>query len=192
LPFYSRFMAFAIEISDIALQRWLETLLPHYCPVMTEDGEAAYVIKGQDRIVTLYHGEKNSLESLKSWHLPLRAGQFLDDIHDIVAMEKMKCDQKPIRIQSYVLYPFSLSLQKNGDGRISLTEKERDILVNLYQQRGKTVLRRDLLDKIWGYHEQAETHTLETHIYRLRRKIEADPSQPRILCTNADGYYLKL
>ena len=74
--------------------------------------------------------------------------------------------------------------------RIALTEKETQILLRLYRSRGTTVSRETLLREVWGYHEQANTHTLETHIYRLRRKIETCPGRAAVLLTDPGGYRL--
>jgi len=71
-----------------------------------------------------------------------------------------------------------------------LTEKETAILEYLYQTRDRTVTRGTLLGEIWGYNAGVTTHTLETHVYRLRQKIEMDPSKATILVTDLGGYRL--
>ena len=73
--------------------------------------------------------------------------------------------------------------------RIHLTEKETAILRYLYRA-GETVPRETLLQEVWGYNSGVTTHTLETHIYRLRQKIEKDAAAPAILVTEAGGYKL--
>jgi DNA-binding response OmpR family regulator len=71
-----------------------------------------------------------------------------------------------------------------------LTEKETAILRYLYRA-GKTPVPRDqLLTEVWGYNSGVTTHTLETHIYRLRQKIEKDPSNATLLVTEGGGYKL--
>jgi DNA-binding response OmpR family regulator len=77
-----------------------------------------------------------------------------------------------------------------ADGRIvMLTEKEVGILLHLALARAP-VPRDVLLHEVWGYHPDATTHTLETHIYRLRQKIEKDPEKPAFLVTTEAGYAL--
>ena len=77
-----------------------------------------------------------------------------------------------------------------GEQQVRLTEKEVALLHALYDACGEVVDRDVILDCVWGYHKDVETHTLETHIYRLRQKIERDPSEPEILKTAENGYYL--
>ena len=78
----------------------------------------------------------------------------------------------------------------NGDRKIRLTEKETAILKYLFRA-GETVIGRDvLLNEVWGYDSGVTTHTLETHVYRLRQKIERDPSNAEILITEPGGYRL--
>ena len=76
------------------------------------------------------------------------------------------------------------------DKKIRLTEKETAILKFLYRSGGKVVGRDVLLDRFWGYNAGVATHTLETHIYRLRQKIERDPTSAQLLITEAGGYRL--
>ena len=78
--------------------------------------------------------------------------------------------------------------QKNR--RIRLTEKEAAILKFLYRAGTKPVARKVLLNEVWGYNAAVTTHTLETHIYRLRQKIEPDPANARLLITEGGGYRL--
>ena len=73
--------------------------------------------------------------------------------------------------------------------RIRLTEKEAAILKYLYRA-GTPVARQELLGEVWGYNAAVTTHTLETHIYRLRQKIEPDPTNARLLLTESGGYRL--
>jgi len=74
--------------------------------------------------------------------------------------------------------------------KLRLTDKEANILKYLYRAGSKAVTRDELLSEVWGYNANVTTHTLETHIYRLRQKIEADPAHARILITEAGGYRL--
>lgn len=97
-----------------------------------------------------------------------------------------------IPIGQYSLLPQDfLLLDAEGQG-VRLTEKETSILVCLSRAGGKAVSRQALLDDVWAYAEGVETHTLETHIYRLRQKIEKDPAKPECLLTLEDGYALAL
>ena len=74
--------------------------------------------------------------------------------------------------------------------KVRLTEKETAILKYLYRVGNKVVGRDTLLGEVWGYNAGVTTHTLETHVYRLRQKIEEDPSNARLLVTEPGGYRL--
>jgi len=74
--------------------------------------------------------------------------------------------------------------------RIRLTSKEADILKFLYRHANHDVSRQVLLDEVWGYNAGVTSHTAETHIYRLRQKIESDPTRFRLLTTTPGGYRL--
>ena len=94
----------------------------------------------------------------------------------------------PFRIGPYDFHP-SAKLLTDGTRRIRLTEKETDILRYLKSASG-IVPRQTLLGEVWGYGPQVATHTLETHIYRLRKKIEKDAGDAKILITEEGGYRL--
>jgi DNA-binding response OmpR family regulator len=74
--------------------------------------------------------------------------------------------------------------------RVRLTAKEVDILKFLYRHANQVVSRQVLLGEVWGYNAGVTSHTLETHVYRLRQKIESDPANCRLLLTVAGGYRL--
>jgi DNA-binding response OmpR family regulator len=76
--------------------------------------------------------------------------------------------------------------------KVRLTEKETSILKYLYRMGSRAVPRETLLHEIWGYAPGVTTHTVETHIYRLRQKIERDPTHAELLVTEAGGYRLAL
>jgi DNA-binding response OmpR family regulator len=94
-------------------------------------------------------------------------------------------------IGPYVFRPSAkLLLEPIRNRKLRLTDKECAILKFLYRAGGKAVSRQTLLNEVWGYSSSVTTHTLETHVYRLRQKIEADPAQPRLLITVDGGYRL--
>jgi len=93
-------------------------------------------------------------------------------------------------IGPYSFRPGTKVLIDDAEKKIRLTEKETNILKFLYRAGGRTVERDTLLREVWGYNAGVTTHTLETHIYRLRQKIEPDPSNAQILLTETGGYRL--
>ena len=90
----------------------------------------------------------------------------------------------------YSFRPSLKVLVGEDDSKIRLTEKETNILKFLYRAAVPVVPRDMLLQEVWGYNAAVTTHTLETHIYRLRQKIEPDPANVRLLLTEPGGYRL--
>ncbi len=93
-------------------------------------------------------------------------------------------------IGPYMFHPAAKTLEPAEGSMVRLTDKETSILKYLYRQGAKTISRDVLLQEVWGYNNRVTTHTLETHIYRLRQKIERDPSNARLLVTEEGGYRL--
>ncbi|HVB18065.1 MAG TPA: response regulator transcription factor [Stellaceae bacterium] len=100
-------------------------------------------------------------------------------------------DEAILTIGPYTFRP-SVKLMTDASGRkkVRLTEKEAAILKFLYRA-GRVIGRDTLLGEVWGYNAGVTTHTLETHVYRLRQKIERDPMHAEILVTEPGGYRLR-
>jgi DNA-binding response OmpR family regulator len=94
------------------------------------------------------------------------------------------------RLGDYEFRPSAKMLLDPAGKKIRLTEKETNILKYLYRAGEKPVSREELLAEVWGYNAGVTTHTLETHVYRLRQKIESDPTNARLLLTEQGGYKL--
>jgi DNA-binding response OmpR family regulator len=95
------------------------------------------------------------------------------------------------RLGPYEFRPAAKLLVDEKQKKIRLTEKETSILKYLYRAGEKPVARDELLTEVWGYNAGVTTHTLETHVYRLRQKIEPDPANAKLLLTEAGGYRLQ-
>jgi DNA-binding response OmpR family regulator len=94
------------------------------------------------------------------------------------------------QVGPYTFKPASKLLVRDDNKKIRLTEKETAIIKFLYRSGEQSVSRETLLHDVWGYNAGVSTHTLETHIYRLRQKIERDPAQAEIIVTEGGGYKL--
>lgn len=93
-------------------------------------------------------------------------------------------------VGAYIFKPGQKLLTDEKGGKIRLTEKEAAIIKYLYRAGDKVISRDVLLEEVWGYNSGVTTHTLETHVYRLRQKIEKDPSNATLLVTESGGYKL--
>ncbi len=122
---------------------------------------------------------------------PFRFGVLLARIR-VHLRQAENSEMAVLHIGPYIFRP-SIKLLERPDApsdKIRLTEKETSILKFLYHADQAAVARETLLHEVWGYNEQVTTHTLETHIYRLRQKIEEDPSNAKLLLTAEGGYRL--
>ena len=144
--------------------------------MLTASDEEADVVRGLDSGANDYLAKPFRLnELLARLRAHLRSFETSEDAE--------------IKLGPYQFRPAARQLLDAKGGKIRLTDKESAILKYLYRA-GKAVPRQTLLEVVWGYNKAVSTHTLETHVYRLRQKIEADPQNARILLTDGGGYRL--
>ena len=121
---------------------------------------------------------------------PFRLGVLLARVRAQLRQFELS-DDATFPIGPYAFRPSAkILVNTENDRKIHLTEKETAILKYLYRMGDRPVQRDVLLDEVWGYNAGVTTHTLETHIYRLRQKVEPDPSNVQILVTEPGGYRL--
>ena len=150
------------------------------CPVLmltAADGDA-------DTILGLDSGANDYITK------PFRLGVLLVRLRAHLR-QHAQSEDAVFTIGPYSFRPAAKMLIETGSERkIRLTEKETAILKYLYRTGQRVVDRETLLHEVWGYNPGVTTHTLETHVYRLRQKIEPDPSEAKILVTETGGYKL--
>lgn len=122
---------------------------------------------------------------------PFRLGMLMDEA-DAFFKSAWQSRKQRISCVGGIFLPDELRFEPDGGEAITLTEKERDLMLCLANAGGDAVARETLHRDVWGYKTELDTHTLETHIYRLRRKIEPDPALPSIILTEEDGYRLNM
>ena len=160
------------------------------CRVMRRNGVKAPIIMltgadtDADTILGLDAGANDYVTK------PFRLGVLLARIRAHIRQHE-RSDDAVFTIGHFTFQPANKLLLDNENNRKTrLTDKETAILKYLYRAGDKVVGRDVLLDEVWGYNAGVTTHTLETHVYRLRQKIERDPSNARMLVTEPGGYRL--
>jgi hypothetical protein len=124
---------------------------------------------------------------------PFHPRMLLAQVRELIAMgEARRIRPERIVLGGVVVHPLLKQIVTPKGKIVKLTEKECAIVLFLYHNRPSVVSRHDLLSKVWGYNAHVTTHTLETHIYRLRQKLESNPATARILITESGGYRLDI
>jgi len=159
------------------------------CKIMRRNG-----YKGPIVMLTAQDSDSDTILGLDSGAndyitKPFRFGILLARIRAHLRQHEQSEDAV-FKIGPYTFKPSAKVLVRDDARKIRLTEKETSILKYLYRAGEKVVGRDVLLHEVWGYNAGVTTHTLETHIYRLRQKIEREPSHAEILVTETGGYKL--
>ena len=160
------------------------------CRLLRKQGLKAPVI-----MLTAHSGDADTILGLDSGAndyiaKPFRLGVLLARLRAQLRQFELS-DDAVFQIGPYSFRPSAKMLfDDQARKKIRLTEKETAILKYLYRIGDKPVSREVLLDEVWGYNAGVTTHTLETHIYRLRQKIEPRPGETSLLVTEPGGYRL--
>jgi DNA-binding response OmpR family regulator len=159
------------------------------CAQMRDAGVVVPII-----MLTAVDGDADTIEGLESGAndyvtKPFRLGVLLARLRAHLRQHEHSEDAV-LQIGPYTFRPnIKMLVDEAANKKIRLTEKETAILKYLYRA-SEAVSRDTLLGEVWGYNAGVTTHTLETHVYRLRQKIERDPSKAEILVTDQGGYRL--
>ncbi|MBV8534980.1 MAG: response regulator transcription factor [Alphaproteobacteria bacterium] len=162
------------------------------CRQMREHGARMPII-----MLTAAAGETDTITGLDAGAndyvtKPFRLGVLVARLHAQLRSHEASTDAV-FTIGPFSFHPTAKVLVENGSRKkVRLTEKEVAILRFLYRAGDQPVSRETLLGEVWGYNAGVNTHTLETHVYRLRQKIERDPARAEILITAPGGYRLNL
>ena len=143
------------------------------------------ILKSNQELLLNKYISKRNLLDLKN--LPLSINKLIELIN--IQLIKLRFNyHSNISIKSYEVNLNSKFISKN-DTILKLTEKEIEIILYLNESKAKhNVL--DLQKNIWGYSSEMETHTVETHIYRLRKKISEKFNDENFILIHQDGYFI--
>lgn len=160
------------------------------CKLMRKHGVRAPII-----LLTALEGDADAILGLDSGandyvNKPVRFGVLHARVRAHLRQHE-NTDDATFDVGPYVFKPSAKMLTDEAkNAKIRLTDKETAIIKFLIKAAGRPVPRDTLLDEVWGYNAGVTTHTLETHVYRLRQKIEPDPANASLLVTESGGYRL--
>lgn len=187
----------------------LEDQIRHHAPELTvvDDSQADIIVidenmkllennaaKDNKAPVILLSGFGETLEGIGGSQViekPFLLSSFLDSIKASIHIFENSADGA-LEFNQYILYPIRKEIMNlRNNELIKLTEKEVSIIKYLYKNKDKIISKSDLMKEVWGYALDAATHTVETHIYRLRQKVEHEDEAAQLILTSEGGYQLK-
>ena len=183
------YLNFSIKTTEEKLSKKLieniDILIFHYDYFKNNfDNEALKNIK-KVKILASHPNKKINKKFNNLLHLPMKL-ETLNKIVDDSVIKKSFSDNSSIKIKSYILNKNEKKLSKR-DSFILLTEKEIQFLELLLKNK-QSVDKKTILEKVWNYSSSADTHTVETHIYRLRKKINTQFGDKNFILNDKNGY----
>lgn len=123
---------------------------------------------------------------------PLQLSLFFDELHSCINRFD-NSESGYLKFNKYEVHPMSKEILNLRNNVITkLTEKEVAIIKYLHKNKDRLISKNELLQEVWGYSPDVSTHTIETHIYRLRQKVEQDNPDAQLILTVEGGYQLKV
>lgn len=144
-----------------------------------------------DNKLHLTYIKEKDFTSYETFLKPFRVEELLKKIYMLAAKLKL-FDQSVILLNGNFFEPKKNQIKSKEGNCVRLTEKETQIIKVLHRESGTTLTKDLILKKIWGYENIISTHTLETHIYRLRKKMENGLGETDLILKNKRGYYLNI
>ena len=167
----------SLLIIDVTSEKQIlnfEKFLKNYCNYVI------FIIRA-DNIKTSLSGNTHFIKP------PIKPSDFVEQVEKFFnSIERIR---KRKRFGEFTLTTSELINNKKGE-KIKLTSLESKFLNFLYKYKNGCT-KKELLAYVWGYNSRVETHTLESLVYRLRRKVESDPNFPKILIQVGNKYILK-
>ena len=169
-----------LHIKNSCLRQALCEILPQAGMQIVEEE------RGSEAVLYMPPFEERDLPALNLDTLPkpMKLSDLLAHLKNLPYSQEMGFSHFVLKLREKTL----TNLETGEDLR--LTEKECQLLRLFSLNRGEDLSKERLLKEVWKYHPSAETHTLETHIYRLRQKIEMDSNAPKILLNGKEGYFI--
>ena len=163
-----------------------EVILFHH-EALKDDDQSAFIYKSES--IKIYAGRKSRAQTRYDAYLELPTSlKEINNIIESAAAKKKYSKNSSIKVKDYVLNKNEKRLLKLEEF-IMLTEKEVQ-LIELFSNNKKPISKDNILTYVWNYSSDADTHTVETHIYRLRKKISDKFMDENFILNNKDGYYL--
>ena len=155
--------------------------------ITTDDSLISFINKKEDYLVVVKKLVSGFNNQILITSLPIKLSKFIEKLN-IEFLKKNFQNQSELKIKKYKLDINSRELVFN-DKKIKLTEKESNIILYISNST-KPVSIEDLQLNVWGYHSDLETHTVETHVYRLRKKILATFDDNDFINSKKNGYQI--
>lgn len=134
--------------------------------------------------------KQNDTPFLKYISKPFALNDILNLIQSVLNII-LSSDAGILTFNGYELSPLEKEIKNlQTQKKVKLTEREVKMILYLYKMKGESVDKHKFLQEVWGYHPDVSTHTIETHIYRLRQKVEKSKGSPALISTSNGGYKL--
>ncbi len=168
----------------------------HFDIIIVDEDTAALKTALQQKVPVFFLTSEDEDEvRLPANHIfskPFHLCALIDDLRGCINRFENSSDGF-LRFNCYELRPISKEIINLNNGKIiKLTEKEVAVIKYLYKTKDHIVSKNELLQEVWGYSPEVSTHTIETHIYRLRQKVEQGDEESLLILTEEGGYKLKI